>query len=90
MKSMPLKQAEARLYSVAQGKANAKATVLTWKSDRSVEVERSGDTITLRETGFVDSEATFFQARDMKRSLKDACAREFPRSNRVHIEERML
>lgn len=87
VKAMPLKQAEARLYAVAQGKKDASLTVFTWKRDRWVEVERCADTITLREHGFRDDEQDYAQARDMKRALKDACAREFPRSNRVHVAE---
>lgn len=88
MKAMPLKQAQERLYSVAQRKRDTSLTLLTWKQDRSVEVECIEGTIVLREHGYRESELTFTQAHDMKHALKDACAREFPRSNRVHVLER--
>lgn len=88
MKTMPLKQAQARLYAIAQGKKDAELTLLTWKQDRTVEVERQQDTVFLRESGFQTSELTFSSASDMKHALKDAIAREFPRSHRVYVRER--
>lgn len=89
MKAMPLKQAQAHLFSAAQRKRDITLTMLTWKQDRSVEVERVADAIVLREHGYRESELTFAQARDMKHAFKEACAREFPRSTRVHVIERV-
>lgn len=87
MKAMPLKQAEARLYSIAQRRRNASIKVLTWKQDRSVEVEYRDDVIYLREQGYHNVELQFDSPHDMKHALKDACDREFPRSARVHVVE---
>lgn len=89
MKAMPLKQAEARLYSVAQRRRGAEITLLTWKQDRSVALEYRDGVLILREHGYCDEELVFETAHDLKHSLKAACAREFPRSNRVHVSERV-
>ncbi|MDR6938715.1 hypothetical protein [Arcanobacterium hippocoleae] len=88
MKAMPLKQAQARLYATAQRGQNAAVTVYTWKQDRWVEVTYKDDgRIILREHGYRNETSTFDQAHQLKRALKDACAREFPRSNKVHVSE---
>lgn len=85
---MPLKQAEAQLFAVAQRAQNASLTALTWKRDRWVEVEFLDGLIYLREEGYEHQELTFSEARALKHALKQACAREFPRSNRVHVIQR--
>lgn len=88
MKTMPLKQAQAHIYAAAQGKKDVIVTLLTWKQDRSIEVEHARGVLILRENGYQKSESVFAQARDMKHALKEAFAREFPRSNRIYVNER--
>lgn len=87
MKAMPLKQAQAQLYAVAQRQRPAKFTAYTWKQDRSVSVEYRDGVVTLREQGYENAELTFATAHDMKHALKEAYAREFPRSNKVKVSE---
>ena len=88
MKAMPLKQGEAQLYAVAQRGQNRAVKLYTWKQDRSVEVEWRDGVITLREQGFVNEQTEYAAARALKHPLKVACAREFPRSNKVKVSER--
>lgn len=89
MKAMPLKQAQALLYATAQRRRNGSVKALTWKQDRLVEVELRDGAILLREQGFENSELQFNSPHDMKHALKVACDREFPRSTRVHVVERL-
>lgn len=86
MKQVPLKQGETMLYAVAQRRAGA-VTLLTWKKDRSVSVSASETEITLVESGYEHLEKTFTSPHDLKPALREACRREFPRSNRLYVAQ---
>ena len=85
MKQVPLKQGETMLYAVAQKKQDGALTLLTWKKDREVTVKKTGETIEMTEDGYVHATSTYTAPHDLKGPLREACRREFPRSNRVYV-----
>ena len=85
MKQVPLKQGETMLFATAQKRQDGALTLLTWKKDRSVTVKVSGGTIELTEAGYVHATTTHATPHDLKGPLREACKREFPRSNRVYV-----
>ncbi|XCB29326.1 hypothetical protein RQN30_08755 [Arcanobacterium hippocoleae] len=87
MKLLPLKQAQQTLITAVQRRHDTKVTLLTWKRDRSVSIVIQGGTIHLREDGYENRDITLSSCTDsLKRELKDACAREFPRSHQVYVQ----
>ena len=86
MKSLPLRQAEKTLLTAASGDAPKEVSAYTFKKDRSLTVRVTEEGVMLCEDGYVKEE-TFFPAEEksgLKKALKEAFSREFPRSHRVY------
>ena len=89
MRLMPAKQAQARLMS-APGDAGLRAlALLTFKKDRSVALERDAEGAwELFEDSFERARTPLPAGGAGKRLVKDAFKREFPRSNKLYVDER--
>ena len=91
MKLVPAKQAQAAFMNApsAPGTPGGKTLALyTFKKDRWVRLEPTADGWVLDEHGFTNACTPLPPGRDAKRLLKEAFAREFPRSNKIYVEER--
>ncbi|EGB14838.1 hypothetical protein DND132_1631 [Pseudodesulfovibrio mercurii] len=76
-----LPTALSRLKTLPDG---AVLTLLTFKRDRGVAVRRVDDGFEVREFGYRD-ETVLEDADGLRKRLKGALKREFPRSNKVHL-----
>ncbi len=90
MKSLPLRQAEKTLLSAAVSSVERCVRAYTFKKDRFVSMQVLADgTITVEEYGFRKETAAYLSSDKsaIRKALKEAFAREFPRSHRVYCEE---
>ncbi|MDY3101106.1 MAG: hypothetical protein SOW44_07200 [Porphyromonas sp.] len=90
MKSLPLRQAEKTLLSAATSSVERRVCAYTFKKDRFISLQVMSDgMIIVEEYGF-RKETSAYPATDkgaIKKALKEAFAREFPRSHRIYCEE---
>lgn len=87
MKLMPIKQAQAKWLNALADKGLRSLTLSTFKKDRSVGLERQGESWVLVEDGFEQARAALPSGAAGKRLAKEAFKREFPRSTRAYVAE---
>ena len=89
MRLMPVKQAQARFMGALGDASLGSITLLTFTKDRSVALERdAAGTGELVEDGFERARTPLPAGSMGKRLVKDAFKREFPRSNKLYVDER--
>lgn len=86
MKRIPLRQAQVKWLAALRQPELESITLWTFKKDRWVKLEREGDSLLLTESGFQNTRQELTAA-GAKKQLKEAFAREFPRSTQLYIQE---
>lgn len=87
MKLVPLRQAQVVWMNAIKNKKLDSLQLMTFKKDRWVKLENRDDTLVLIEKGYLNQE-TILGSKDEKKQLKDAFAREFPRSTRIYLQQK--
>lgn len=85
MRLVPVKQALGTAQGLCGRGAEGSVELLTFKKDRSVTVTAAGGTVTVAERGFSSQAVEAPAGAEARRALRDACRREFPRSNRLYV-----
>lgn len=89
MKLIPLRQAQVLWMNAPKNKKLESLSLYTFKKDRFVKLEKRDGTLLLSEKGYVNQE-TALGGKDDKKLLKEAFAREFPRSTRIYVQQTEL
>lgn len=85
MRLVPVKQALSSAQGLCGRGAAGSVELLTFKKDRSVTVTAVDGTVTVAERGFSSQVVSAPAGAEARRALRDACKREFPRSNRLYV-----
>lgn len=87
MKLVPMKQGVARALALCGKGARGGIELRTFKKDRGLKVTAGEGTVRLEEDGFLDEVVEVASGTDAKRAVREAVAREFPRSNKLYVQE---
>ena len=87
MKLVPVKQAQAKLLNAMVDKRLRVLTLTTFKKDRSVTVSAVDGMVRVAEQGFSSQVVEVPAGSEARRALREACRREFPRSNKLYVRE---
>lgn len=85
MKLVPLRQAQVRYMNFMRQSQKDTLRLLTFKKDRSLTIKKEAGKWLLEESGFVHE--TILLDNHARKQLKQAFAREFPRSSRLYMQE---
>ncbi len=85
MRLVPVKQALSTAQGLCGRGAEGSVELLTFKKDRSVTVTAADGRVTVAERGFSSQALDASAGAEARRALRDACRREFPRSNRLYV-----
>lgn len=85
MKLVPLRQAQVRYMNFMGQKQADCLKLLTYKKDRSVMLRKEQGQWMLEESGYKNQKVPVDNT--SKKLLKEAFAREFPRSTRLYMQE---
>ncbi len=89
MRLMPVKQAQAKLMGAPADAGLRALSLLSFKKDRALALERDAEgRWELVEDGFEHARAPLPAGAAGKRAIRDAFRREFPRSNKLYVDER--
>lgn len=86
MKRIPLRQAQVKWLAALRRPDLDSITLWTFKKDRWIRLEHRQAEWILTESGFENSQTTL-DPESAKKALKEAFAREFPRSTQLYIQE---
>lgn len=86
MKLVSLRQANTKWMNALRAKNFESIILYTFKKDRSIRLEKTDEGFVLSEAGYLNQKVLLDPA-DAKKQLKDAFAREFPRSSRIYMQE---
>lgn len=86
MKRISLRQAQVKWLSAPRRSDLESITLWTFKKDRWIRLEHRKAEWILIESGFENSQ-TILDPKSAKKALKEAFAREFPRSTQLYIQE---
>lgn len=87
MRLVPVKQAQATILNARADKGLQRLTLATFKKDRSLTLRQCADGWELEERGFANATAPLAAGAAGKRAIKEAFKREFPRSNKLYLEQ---
>lgn len=86
MKLIPLRQAQVVWMNASKNRKLASLMLYTFKKDRWIKLENREEGLVLCEKGYRDQE-TVLDGKEDKKLLKEAFAREFPRSTRIYLQQ---
>ena len=87
MKLVAMKQALGRAQGLCGRGASGTVRLLTFKKDRSVTVSAVDGMVRVAEQGFSSQVVEVPAGSEARRALREACRREFPRSNKLSVRE---
>lgn len=88
MKLMAMKQALGLAQGLCGKGSTGSVELKTFKKDRWVRVWATGETVRVAEGGFVAAEKDVQPGAEARQALREACRREFPRSNKLYVSRR--
>ena len=86
MKLISVREASTKWMNALKNRQLGTLRLYTFKKDRYVQIEKIGDCCRLSEAGYLTRNVELDPA-NAKKELKEAFAREFPRSTRLYIHE---
>ena len=88
MKLMAMKQALGMAQGLRGKGSKGSVELKTFKKDRWVSVCATGDAVRVAEGGYAAAEKDYPPGAEARKALREACRREFPRSNKLYVSQR--
>lgn len=87
MRLVPMKQGVASALALCGKGARGGLELRTFKKDRGVRIVAADGAVRLSEDGFATESRELPSGSEAKRAVRAAVAREFPRSNKLYVQE---